>query len=205
MILPEKYELFRKLTRSFCERELTDDILNEVESSGVFPQEILDKMAKVGFFGVKAPKALGGQGGDNLAYVIMLEDFCRVSPVASLYVNSPNSLSGGPLLLSGNPEQLEKYLRPCVTGEKMLAFALTEPGAGSDAGGMTTTAVRDGDDYILNGRKTFITMAPLADYCVLYAKTNPAAGTRGISAFIVYMNLPGVTCGKPENTMGLIC
>ena len=161
-------------------------------------------MAKVGFFGVKAPKALGGQGGDNLAYVIMLEDFCRVSPVASLYVNSPNSLSGGPLLLSGNPEQLEKYLRPCVTGEKMLAFALTEPGAGSDAGGMTTTAVRDGDDYILNGRKTFITMAPLADYCVLYAKTNPAAGTRGISAFIVDMKLPGVSCGKPENKMGLI-
>lgn len=114
-------------------------------------------MAKVGFFGVKTPVELGGQGADNLAYVIMIEEFCRVSAVASLYANSPNSLAGGPLLLSGNKEQHEKYLKPCVKGEKILAFALTEPGAGSDAGSMTTTAVKDGDYYILNGRKTFIT------------------------------------------------
>lgn len=204
MIFSEKHQLIRKLVRDFCEKELTSEILDEVEETGVFPQEIQDKMAKAGFYGIKIPREYGGQGADNLAYVIMLEEICRVSPVASLYANSPNSLSGGPILLSGTPEQLEKYLRPCVTGEKMLAFALTEPGAGSDAGGVATTAVPDGDHYILNGRKTFITMAPLADYAVIYAKTSPEKGTRGISAFIVDLKAPGVSFGKPEKKMGLI-
>ena len=204
MIFSEKHQLIRKLVRDFCEKELTSEILDEVEETGVFPQEIQDKMAKAGFYGIKIPREYGGQGADNLAYVIMLEEICRVSPVASLYANSPNSLSGGPILLSGTPEQLEKYLRPCVTGEKMLAFALTEPGAGSDAGGVATTAVPDGDHYILNGRKTFITMAPLADYAVIYAKTSPEKGTRGISAFIVDLKAPGVSFGKREKKMGLI-
>lgn len=204
MIFSEKHQLIRKLVRDFCEKELTSEILDEVEETGVFPQEIQDKMAKAGFYGIKIPREYGGQGADNLAYVIMLEEICRVSPVASLYANSPNSLSGGPILLSGTPEQLEKYLRPCVTGEKMLAFALTEPGAGSDAGGVATTAIPDGDYYILNGRKTFITMAPLADYAVIYAKTSPEKGTRGISAFIVDLKAPGVSFGKPEKKMGLI-
>ncbi len=204
MIFDAKHEMIRKLTRQFAETELTPEILDKVEETGEFPQEILDKMAKVGFFGVKTPVELGGQGADNLAYVIMIEEFCRVSAVASLYANSPNSLAGGPLLLSGNKEQHEKYLKPCVKGEKILAFALTEPGAGSDAGSMTTTAVKDGDYYILNGRKTFITMAPLADYSIIYAKTDMTKGTKGISAFIVDMKLPGVSCGKPENKMGII-
>lgn len=204
MLFDEKYELIRKLARKFAETELTSDILDQVEESGVFPQEILDKMAKAGFFGIKVPKELGGQGGDHLAYVITMEEIARVSAVASLYVSSPNSLGGGPLLLSGTDEQKEKYLRPLVTGEKILAFALTEPGAGSDAGGMTTTAVEDGDCYVLNGRKTFITMAPLADYAIVYAKTDPAKGTKGISAFIVDMKWPGVSCGKAEHKMGLV-
>lgn len=204
MLFEEKYELIRKLARKFAETELTSDVLDQVEESGVFPQEILDKMAKAGFFGIKVPKELGGQGGDHLAYVITMEEIARVSAVASLYVSSPNSLGGGPLLLSGTDEQKEKYLRPLVTGEKVLAFALTEPGAGSDAGGMTTTAVEDGDCYVLNGRKTFITMAPLSDYAIVYAKTDPSKGTKGISAFIVDMKWPGVSCGKAEHKMGLI-
>ena len=204
MILSEKHQLIRKLVRGFCEKELTSDLLDEVEAIGVFPVEIQQKMAAAGFYGIKIPREYGGQGADNLAYAIMLEEICRVSPVASLYANSPNSLSGGPIMLSGTPQQLEKYLRPCVTGEKMLAFALTEPGAGSDAGGMTTTAREDGDAYVLNGRKSFITMAPLADYAIVYAKTDMEKGTRGITAFIVDMKAPGVSCGKPENKMGLI-
>jgi len=203
MIFDAKHELIRKLARDFAEKELTDEILDKVEETGVFPQEILDKMAKAGFFGIKVPRELGGQGSDYLSYVIVEEEIARVSAVASLYVSSPNSLSGGPILLSGTPEQLEKYLRPVVTGEKIMAFALTEPGAGSDAGSVATRAVKDGDYYILNGRKTFITMAPLADYAIIYAKTDPTKGTRGISAFIVDMKAPGVSCGKPENKMGL--
>ncbi|NLT40466.1 MAG: acyl-CoA dehydrogenase [Clostridiales bacterium] len=204
MIFSEKHQLIRQLVRGFVEKELTSDILDEVEASGEFPLDIQKKMAKAGFYGIKIPKEYGGQGADNLAYVIMLEEFCRVSPVASLYVNSPNSLSGGPILLSGTPEQIEKYLRPTVNGDIMVAFGLTEPGAGSDAGGMTTTAVKDGDYYVLNGRKSFITMAPLADYTVIYAKTDPKKGTKGISAFIVDMKLPGVSLGKNEHKMGLI-
>ncbi len=204
MYFTEQHELIRKLAREFAEKELTSEILDKVEETETFPEEILNKMAKAGFFGIKVPKVLGGQGADARSYVIVMEEIARVSGVASIYVSSPNSLSGGPLLLSGNEEQKEKYLRPVVTGKKKLAFALTEPGAGSDAGSMATTAVKDGDYYVLNGRKCFITMAPLADYAVIYAKTDMTKGTRGISAFIVDMRLPGVSCGKSENKMGVV-
>lgn len=204
MYFTEQHELIRKLAKDFAETELTNDVLDKVEESGVFPEEILNKMGKAGFFGIKIPKEVGGQGADARSYAIVMEEIARVSAVASLYVSSPNSLSGGPLLLSGNDEQKEKYLRPVVTGEKILAFGLTEPGAGSDAGGMTSTAVKDGDYYILNGRKTFITMAPLADYAIIYAKTDLTKGTKGISAFIVDMKLEGVSCGKAEHKMGLV-
>ena len=200
----EQHELVRKLAREFAETELTKEVLDKVEEEEVFPEEILDKMAKAGFFGIKVPKQYGGQGGDARSYVIVMEEIARVSGVASIYVSSPNSLSGGPFLLSGNAEQKEKYLRPVVTGEKKVCFALTEPGAGSDAGGMQTTAVKDGDYYILNGRKTFITMAPLADWAVVYAKTDMSMGTKGISAFIVDMKQEGVSCGKPEKKMGVV-
>ena len=200
----EQHELVRKLAREFAETELTKEVLDKVEEEEVFPEEILNKMAKAGFFGIKVPKQYGGQGGDARSYVIVMEEIARVSGVASIYVSSPNSLSGGPFLLSGNAEQKEKYLRPVVTGEKKVCFALTEPGAGSDAGGMQTTAVKDGDYYILNGRKTFITMAPLADWAVVYAKTDMSMGTRGISAFIVDMKQEGVSCGKPEKKMGVV-
>ena len=200
----EQHELVRKLAREFAETELTKEILDKVEEEEVFPEEILDKMAKAGFFGIKVPKQYGGQGGDARSYVIVMEEIARVSGVASIYVSSPNSLSGGPFLLSGNAEQKEKYLRPVVTGEKKVCFALTEPGAGSDAGGMQTTAVKDGDYYVLNGRKTFITMAPLADWAVVYAKTDMSMGTKGISAFIVDMKQEGVSCGKPEKKVGVV-
>ncbi len=203
MFFTEQHELIRKLAREFAEKELTKELLDEVEDSGEFPESILDKMAKAGFFGIKVPKEYGGQGADARSYVLVMEEISRVSGVASLYVSSPNSLSGGPFLLSGNEEQKEKYLRPVVQGTKKVSFGLTEPGAGSDAGGMTTTAVKDGDYYILNGRKTFITMAPLSDYAVIYAKTAMNKGVKGISAFVVDMTLPGVSCGKPENKMGL--
>ena len=200
----EQHELVRKLAREFAETELTKEILDKVEEEEVFPEEILDKMTQAGFFGIKVPKQYGGQGGDARSYVIVMEEIARVSGVASIYVSSPNSLSGGPFLLSGNAEQKEKYLRPVVTGEKKVCFALTEPGAGSDAGGMQTTAVKDGDYYVLNGRKTFITMAPLADWAVVYAKTDMSMGTKGISAFIVDMKQEGVSCGKPEKKMGVV-
>ncbi|MBR4754100.1 MAG: acyl-CoA dehydrogenase family protein [Lachnospiraceae bacterium] len=204
MFFEKKHELIRKLARDFAETELTSDILDEVEATGEFPKEILDKMAKAGFFGIKIPQELGGSGADHRSYVLVMEEIARVSGVASVYVSSPNSLGGGPLLLSGTDEQLEKYLKPVISGEKYMAFALTEPGAGSDAGGMQTIAEDKGKYWLLNGRKCFITGAPLADFAVVYAKTDLTKGTKGISAFIVDMKAKGVSCGKPENKMGII-
>jgi alkylation response protein AidB-like acyl-CoA dehydrogenase len=205
MIFSEKHELIRKLARDFAEKELTGDILDEIEETGEYPPELLAKMGKVGFFGVKTPKKYGGQGSDYLSYAIVLEELGRVSAVTDIWVSAPNSLGGGPLMLAGTEEQLQKYLRPIATGEKIMAFALTEPGAGSDSGGTATTAVKDGDYYVLNGRKTFITAAPAADWSIVYAKTDlTLRGSRGISAFIVDMKLPGVSCGKAEHKMGII-
>ncbi len=203
MFLTEQHEMIRKLAKDFAEKELTTEILDEVEETGVFPKEIINKMAQLGFLGIKIPKEYGGSGADTRSYVLMIEEITKVSGVSSLYANSPNSLGGGPLLLSGNDEQIEKYLKPLIKGDIIIAFGLTEPDAGSDAGSMTSTAVSDGDYYILNGRKTFITMAPMADYSIVYAKTSPEKRTKGITAFIVDMNLPGVSCGKNENKMGL--
>lgn len=202
--LEKKHEMVRKLVRQFAETELTSEILDKIEETHVYPEEILQKMADCGFFGVKVPRALGGQGADVRSYVVMGEEIARVSAVSCIWALTPNSLAGGPLLLSGTDEQKERYLRPILTGEKKVCFALTEPGAGSDAGSMVTTAVKDGGHYVLNGRKCFITMAPLADYAVVYAKTDKTKGTRGISAFMVDMTLPGVSTGKPENKMGVV-
>ena len=204
MIFSEKHELVRKLARDFAEKELTKDVLDQIEETSTYPKELLDKMAKAGFFGIKTPVEYGGQGSDYLSYVITIEELARASAVTTIWASAPNSLGGGPLMLAGTPEQLKKYLLPVAKGEKILAFGLTEPNAGSDAGGTTTTAVQDGDYWILNGRKTFITTAPVADWCIIYAKTDMTQkGSKGISAFIMDMKLPGVSCGKAEHKMGL--
>ena len=204
MIFDAKHEMIRKLVRQFAETELTSEVLDRVEETGEFPEEIVEKMAKCGFLGLKIPREYGGAGADTLAYVIMIEEIARVSAVASLYANTPNSLGGGPLMQAGTKEQLEKYLVPAVQNKIKIVFALTEPGAGSDAGSMVTTATKDGDYYVLNGRKCFISGAPIADYCIVYAKTDMTKGNKGISAFVVDMKTPGVSCGKHEAKMGIV-
>lgn len=205
MILSEKHQMMRNLFRQFAETEFTSELLDELEETGAFNRAIHDKMARYGFHGVKIPVEYGGQGGDSLAYVLMIEEFARVSPVLSIYANTSNSLGAGPLLFCGTEEQKQKYLPPIAAGEKILVFALTEPGAGSDAGGTLTTAVAHGDEFVLNGRKTFISGAPFADYAVVYARTDlTQKGSKGISMFLVDMKLPGVSCGKPERKMGII-
>ena len=204
MILSEKHQMMRKLFRQFAETEFTPEILDKLDETGEFNWDMHNLMSKYGFMGTKIPVKYGGQGGDSLAYCLMIEEFARVSPVLSIYANTSNSLGAGPLLYCGTEEQKQKYVTPVAKGEKILVFGLTEPGAGSDAGGTQTTAVQDGDYFILNGRKTFISGAPFADYCVVYAKTDPTQrGSRGISMFIVDMKLPGVSTGKPEHKMGI--
>ena len=204
MILSKKHEMMRRLFLQFAETEFTTDLLDRLEETGEFDWDIHRKMAANGFMGCKIPVEYGGQGGDSLSYALMVEEFARVSPVLAIYANTSNSLGGGPLLAFGTEEQKQQYLTPTAKGDKIIAFALTEPGAGSDAGSMTTTAIEDGDDYILNGRKTFISGAPFADYAVVYAKTDlTQKGIRGISMFIVDMKLPGISTGKPEHKMGI--
>ena len=208
MILDQKHEMMRKFFRQFAETEFTPELLDELDQTGEFNREIFDKIAKAGLTGCKIPVEYGGQGGDTLAYCLMIEELARVSCVLSIYANTSNSLGGGPLYMFGNEEQKQKYLVPCAKGEKIIVFALTEPGAGSDAGGTQTTAdfVSDetGEYFVLNGRKTFISGAPFADYAIVYAKTDKSMkGSKGISMFIVDMKLAGVSCGKHESKMGI--
>ena len=204
MILDEKHAMQQKLFREFAETEFTKELQEKLDLTGEFDWDILRKMAKYGFTGIKIPREYGGSGSDYLTYCLMIEEFARVDCVLSVYANTSNSLGGGPLVMAGTEEQKQKYLPPIARGEKIMVFALTEPGAGSDAGGTTTTAVQDGDDFILNGRKTFISGAPMADWCLVFAKTDPTQkGSRGISMFVVDMKLPGVSCGAHENKMGI--
>ena len=203
MIFEKEHELVRQLAREFAENEIKPTA-EEVDETSEFPMEIYKKMAAAGFLGIKIPQEFGGSGGDHRSYAIVMEELSKASGVSTIWISSPNSLQSTPILVDGTPQQKEKYLRPMVTGEKMFAFGLTEPGAGSDAASILTTAEKDGDDYILNGRKTFITGAPVSDYVIVYAKTDASAGAKGISTFIVDTKLEGVSFGKAENKMGMI-
>ncbi len=201
MIFDAKHEMIRKLAREFAENEL-EPIANDVDKTGVYPQDVWDKVARYGFTGITIPKEYGGMGGDFKALSIVCEEFCAKDVSASSLIMG-NSLSGEPFQMFGTEEQKQKYLVPLAKGEKIASFGLTEPGAGCDAGSVSTTAVEDGDYYILNGRKTFITMAPFCDYVTIFAKTDLHSGTHGITAFIVESNWEGFSTGKPEEKMGI--
>ncbi|MDY4128084.1 acyl-CoA dehydrogenase family protein [Peptostreptococcus porci] len=202
MIFKKEHELVRQLAREFAEKEIKPTA-EEVDETSEFPMEIYKKMADAGFLGIKIPQEYGGSGGDHVSYAIVMEELSKASGVSTIWISSPNSLQSTPILRDGTEEQKEKYLRPMVTGEKLFCFGLTEPGAGSDAASILTTAVKDGDDYILNGRKTFITGAPVSDYIIVFAKTSDE-GAKGISTFVVDSKAEGVSFGKAEHKMGMI-
>ena len=204
MILDRKHALQQKLFREFAETEFTKELQDELDETGEFNWDMHKKMSRYGFMGVKIPEEYGGAGADSLTYVLMDEEFARQDAVLAIYANTSNSLGGGPLLLAGSESQKKEYLPQVASGEKILVFGLTEPGAGSDAGGTTTTAIPDGDDFIINGRKCFISGAPMADWIIIYAKTDLSQkGSRGISMFIVDMHADGVSLGAPEKKMGI--
>ncbi len=200
-MLEKKHEMLRKLAREFAEKEIAPIALEMDEKHIIYP-ELLEKLARYQFTGITMPKEYGGAGGDFRSLVVITEEFCRKDGSAAMYIMG-NSLSGMPYLMFGTEEQKEKYLKPMITGERIGAFALTEPGAGSDAASITTVAVDCGDYYLLNGRKTFITMGPMCDQAVVFAKTDPAARAKGITAFIVEMSWDGCSKGKPENKLGV--
>ena len=197
----EDHESIREMARDFANKTLAP-IAAEIDKTEKFPMDVVKQMADLGFLGLKIPEEYGGLGLDMRSYVCVMEEIAKKCATATLFISSANSLSTAPIVISGTPEQKEKYLPGIVSGDEMIAFGLTEPNAGSDAAGMTTKAVEDGDCYILNGRKCFITMAPISKYTIVYAKTNPEKGAKGISCFMVDMSLPGVSCGKHEEKMG---
>ena len=203
MILSKEILEVQEKARRIAEEEFTKDVLDEIESSGTFPRRILERMRDDGLTGLKVPKEYGGTDLGNLAYVVALEELTRKCAIAGVYLQNPNSNGSGPLLLYGTEEQKVKYLPKVVDLEIRICFALTEPEAGSDVSGMATLAEKVDGGYLLNGRKCFISGAQLADYAVLFAKTDKYAGAKGISAFLVDLHAPGVSRGLPEHKMGL--
>ncbi|MDR0491691.1 MAG: acyl-CoA dehydrogenase family protein [Oscillospiraceae bacterium] len=201
MFFNEDHNDIRALAKEFAEKEIAP-IATEIDQNDEVPQHIYDSMAEMGLFGLKIPEEYGGIGLDTRSYVCVMEEICKKSIACALLMSSANSLSTAPILLAGTEEQKQKYVPGIASGEEFMAFGLTEPGAGSDAASMTTKAIEDGDSYILNGRKTFITGAPSAKNSVVFAKTSPDKGAKGITAFIVDMGLPGVSVGKHEEKMG---
>ena len=200
--LSKEHEMARTLFREFAETEVKP-LAQEVDETEVFPSETVAKMQKLGFLGIPMPKEYGGQGCDTLTYAICVEELSRVCGTTGVIVSAHTSLGAGPIEKFCTPEQKEKYLRPLISGEKLGAFGLTEPNAGTDASGQQTKAVLDGDEYVLNGSKIFITNGKEADTYVIFAMTDKSKGTKGISAFIVEKGTPGFTFGTKEKKMGI--
>lgn len=198
----EAHEEFRAKVRSFAEEEIKP-IAFKLDKENEFPHEAVKKMGELGLLGIPYEKKYGGAGLDTLSYAIAVEELARVDGGAGVILSAHTSLGAYPIAAFGTEEQKKKYLVPLAKGEKLGAFGLTEPNAGSDASGTETTAVLQGDYYILNGNKIFITNAPIADTYVVFAVTTPNIGTHGISAFIVEKEYEGFTFGDHYDKMGI--
>ncbi|MCD7807175.1 MAG: acyl-CoA dehydrogenase [Lachnospiraceae bacterium] len=204
--LGKEYEMARQLFKDFAEKEVKP-LAQEVDETERFPRETVDKMAKYGFLGIPVPKEYGGQGCDTLTYAMCVEELSKVCGTTGVIVSAHTSLCIDPILTFGTEEQKQKYVVPLAKGEKLGAFGLTEPGAGTDAQGQQTKAVLDGDEWVLNGSKCFITNGKEADVYIVIAVTGKVE-KRGrmqkeISAFIVEKGTPGFTFGTKENKMGI--
>lgn len=198
----EAHEELRAKVRAFAEEEIKP-IAFKLDQSNEFPHEAVAKMAKLGLMGIPYPKKYGGAELDVLSYAIAVEELARVDGGAGVILSAHTSLGTYPIAAYGTEAQKQKYLVPLAKGEKLGAFGLTEPNAGSDASGTETTAVLQGDHYILNGGKVFITNAPIADTYVVFAVTTPNIGTHGISAFIVEKDYEGFEFGDHYDKMGI--
>ena len=200
--LTREQELVRQMVREFAVNEVKP-IAAEIDETEEFPMETTKKMGKLGMLGIPFAKEYGGAGGDVLSYIITVEELSKVCGTHGVIVSAHTSLCASLINEHGKPAQKEKYLTPLAKGEKIGAFGLTEPGAGTDAAGQQTTAVLDGDNYILNGSKIFITNGGVADTFIVFAMTDKSVGTRGISAFIVEKDFPGFSIGKKEDKLGI--
>ena len=204
--LSKEHEMARALFREFAEKEVKP-LAIEVDETEVFPRETVEKMAKAGFMGIPVPKEYGGQGCDILTYAMCVEELAKVCGTTAVIVSAHTSLCCDPILTFGTEDQKKKYLPDLASGKKIGAFGLTEPGAGTDAQGQQTKAVLDGDEWVLNGSKIFITNGKEADVYVIFAITGMVEKrgrmTKEISAFIVEKGTPGFSFGTKEKKMGI--
>jgi len=198
----EKSELFLQMLREFVEKDVKP-LAAQVDEEERFPVETVEKMAKIGLFGIPFPKEYGGAGGDALLYARTVEELSRACATTGVIVSAHTSLCAYPIYEFGTEEQKKKYLTPLAKGEKLGAFGLTEPNAGTDAAGQQTTAHLEGEEWVLNGSKIFITNAGYAGIYVVFAMTDKTKGLKGISAFIVEADTPGFSIGKKEKKMGI--
>jgi len=200
--LTSTQKLLQDFYRRFAEKEIKP-LAKKMDEEETFDMTLLEKMQKCGFFGIPFSKEYGGAGGDTLAYALCMEEVSKADASSGITISVHTSLCCSCINDYGTEEQKQKYLRPLVDGSKIGCFSLTEPNAGSDAGGQQTSAVLDGDQYILNGSKVFTTNSGFADTFIIFAVTDKASGTDGISAFIVEANSPGLTVGRNMPRMGI--
>jgi alkylation response protein AidB-like acyl-CoA dehydrogenase len=200
--LNEKHRVLRRSVRTFCEQEL-GPIAAQIDQEARFPWEVMEKMGPLGYFGIQAPKELGGAGLDSLSYAITIEEVSRVSGSIGLCLSVHNSVALFPILAFGSPEQHQRWVPALAKGEKIGAFCLTEPNAGSDATGITATALDEGDHWLVNANKVFVTNGGIADVCLIFARTDPAAGARDISVVVAERGTPGFVVGELEDLCGM--
>jgi butyryl-CoA dehydrogenase len=200
--LSEKNRAVRRSVRSFCEEEVCP-IAREIDREASFPWEVVEKMGKLGYFGIQVPKELGGAGLDSMSYVVVIEEISRGCASLGLCVTVHNSVAVYPILTFGNDEQKNTWIPPLARGEKIGAFCLTEPNAGSDAAGLEATAIRQGDHYTINANKVFVTNGGVADICLVFARTDPEAGAKGISVVVAERGTPGFVVGDLEDLCGM--
>jgi butyryl-CoA dehydrogenase len=200
--LSKEHQLIKKTMRDFAEKEIGPRA-EEIDASDQFPRDIFQRMAEMGILGIPFAEAYEGAGADYLSLLITLEEIARVSGSVAIILDAHTSLCCEPIYRFGSEAQKRKYLVPLIRGEKIGAFGLTEPQAGSDAGSTRTRAVREGNEWMLNGDKIFITNGSVADVLVVTAKTDPDKGTHGISSFILEKGTPGFSTGRDEKKMGL--
>jgi alkylation response protein AidB-like acyl-CoA dehydrogenase len=200
--LNNEQKMLRDAARDFAQKEISP-IAAELDESGEFPHATIKKMGELGFMGIEVPEAYGGSGMDALSYVLALEEICKVDASHGVIMSVNNSLYCHGILKFGTEEQRNKFVTPIATGKGIGGYSLTEPHTGSDAGALKSSAVRDGDSYILNGRKSWVTSGPVANYFVVFMMTDPDKKQKGISAFVVDGNTPGLTRGKKEPKLGI--
>ena len=200
--LTEEQKMVQETIRDFAEAEIKPGVM-ERDEKAEFPGEIIKKLGDLGFLGMQVPEAYGGTEMDAVSHVIALEEIARVDASTCVILSVNNSLFSNPLIKFGSEYLKNKYLPLTSSGEKLGAYSLSEPQSGSDAKAMLTTATRDGDSYVLNGVKNWVTSGISSDVVIVFAKTDKAAGHRGISAFVVEKGLPGFTTGKKEDKLGI--